>query len=116
IEQADAHIDLHCGDMVEALLPFSICQRADNDASRQAQDMARVFGLPYLLIIDRPVQPSAGTTTAAAAIARGVPSVIAEAGGVGQLDWTSVDQLRLGSLRVLAHLGMLAVGPEPAPE
>src|SRR4051794_25118765 len=30
IEQADAHIDLHCGDLVEALLPFSVCQRADN--------------------------------------------------------------------------------------
>jgi predicted deacylase len=116
IDQADAHIDLHGGDMVEALVPFSIYQRADSDASTRARELATVFGLPYLLGIDRPVQQAAGTTSCAAAVQRGIPSFVAEAGGVGQLERPSVELLKDGVRRVLAHLGMLADGPAPAPE
>jgi uncharacterized protein len=65
IEQADAHIDLHGGDMVEALVPFSICQRGDTDAARRSHELAAVFGLPYLLAVDRPIQAASGTTTCA---------------------------------------------------
>jgi uncharacterized protein len=114
IEQSDAHIDLHGGDMVEALVPFSICQRADTDAARRSRAIAGAFGLPYLLEVDRPVQPASGTTTYAAAVARGVPSIIAEAGGIGQLDPESVSLLKSGVLRVLAHLGLLDDGPAEA--
>lgn len=114
ITQADAHIDLHGGDMVEALVPFSVCQRADSDASRRAFEMARVYGLPWLLAVDRPVQPASGTTTVAAATAAGIPSIIAEAGGIGQLDSESVRLLRDGVERVLVHLGMTDDGPPSA--
>ena len=115
IEHADAHIDLHGGDMVEALVPFSIYQRAESDASRRARELATVFGLPYLLGVDRPVQPADGTMSCAAAVASGVPSFIAEAGGVGQLERGSVELLKAGVRRVMAHLGMLADAPPPAP-
>lgn len=115
ITQADAHIDLHGGDMVEALVPFSIYQRADSDASATARELAEAFGLPYLLGVDRPVQPAAGTMSCAAAAQAGVPSFIAEAGGVGQLERASVRLLKDGVRRVLARLGMLADGPAPAP-
>lgn len=114
IEQSDIHIDLHGGDMVEALVPFSICQRGDTDAARRSEEVAKVFGLPYLLAVNRPIQPSSGTTTYAAAVARGVPSIIAEAGGIGQLDAESVTLLKDGALRVLTHFGMLPAGPPPA--
>lgn len=113
IQQADAHIDLHGGDMVEALVPFSICQQADLDAARRSRELAEAFGLPYLLVIDRPVQAASGTTTSAAAVAAGIPSFIAEAGGVGQLESASVTLLRDGVLRVLAHLNMIDAGPAP---
>ncbi|HUG17016.1 MAG TPA: succinylglutamate desuccinylase/aspartoacylase family protein [Thermomicrobiales bacterium] len=114
IQQADAHIDLHGGDMVEALVPFSICRRGDTDAARKSQRLAEVFGLPYLLAVDRAIQPSSGTTTYTAAVAAGVPSIIAEAGGIGQLDAASVSLLKDGVLRVLADLDMLDDGPPPA--
>jgi predicted deacylase len=116
IDQADAHIDLHGGDMVEALVPFSIYQRADSDASTRARELATVYGLPSLLGIDRPGQQAAGTTSCAAAVQRGIPSFVAEAGGVGPLERPSVELLKDGVRRVLAHLGMLADGPAPAPE
>jgi predicted deacylase len=116
IDHADAHVDLHGGDMVEALVPFSICQRADSEASRKALDYAKVYGLPYVLAVDRPVQQAEGNMTCAAAVERGVASIIAEAGGVGQLERASVDLLKTGALRLLHHLGVLTDGPEPAPE
>ncbi len=116
ITQADAHLDLHGGDMVEALEPFSIYQRGEGEASERAFELARVFGLPYLLAVDRPIQPSSGTTTYAAAAKAGVPSIIAEAGGVGQLQWDAVELLRQGVLRVLASLGLLDEAPPRAPE
>lgn len=116
ILHADAHIDLHGGDMVEALVPFSIVQRGDSAVHQRALDLATAFGLPYLLTVERPIQSGSGTTTCAAAVAQGTPSFIAEAGGTGQLDPESVSILRDGVLRVLAHLGMMASGVSAAPQ
>jgi predicted deacylase len=116
ITEAGAHIDLHGGDMVEALIPFSICQAGESQAARDSFELAGVFGLPYLLVVDRPIQPAAGTTTCAAAAAAGIPSFIAEAGGVGLLEPEPVRLLREGVLRVLGHLGMIDDAPAPAAE
>jgi predicted deacylase len=116
ITQAGAHIDLHGGDMVEALIPFSICQAGDTHAATMAFQLATGFGLPYLLVVDRPIQPASGTTTCAAAAAAGIPSFIAEAGGIGLLEPEPVRLLRDGVLRVLGQLGMIDDAPAPAPE
>jgi hypothetical protein len=116
--KADVYIDLHGGDMVEDLVPFSICRNGEGETDRTAQELARVFGLPYLLTVDRPVQPGAGSMSFVAAAERGVPGFIAEAGGVGLLQEEPVQLLRDGVLRVLNHLGMLrrAVSDPPAVE
>jgi uncharacterized protein len=117
IVHADLYIDLHGGDIVEALVPFSICRRADSAADRKAQENARVFGLPYLLTVDRPIQPAKGSMSFVAAAERGIAGFIAEAGGIGQLDEDSVQLLLNGVLRVLAHNGMIrsSVPPVPTP-
>lgn len=107
IVHADLHIDLHGGDMVEDLVPFSICQQGESAADKTALELAMVFGLPNVLVVDRPVQASNGTLSYAAAAARGIPSFIAEAGGMGQLQQDAVDLLQTGVLRVLTHLRML---------
>lgn len=116
ITQAGAHIDLHGGDMVEALIPFSICQAGESSAARMSFELATGFGLPYLLVVDRPIQPASGTTTCAAAAAAGIPSLIAEAGGIGLLEPEPVKLLRDGVLRVLGQLGMIDDAPAPAPQ
>lgn len=113
IDQADAHVDLHGGDMVEALEPFSICSGGDSEAHRKAFEYAKVFGLPWLLVTTRPIQPSAGTTTNAAAVARGIPSFIAEAGGVGLLEAAPTKLLVDGIRRLLGHLEMIGDAPPP---
>jgi predicted deacylase len=98
-EPADAIIDLHGGDMVEALEPFSIYE---NDKSL---DLALAFGLHY---VTRAQSPSGMTISA-----KDVPSIIAEAGGIGQLTQENVELLVDGTTNALKHLGMLPGDPEP---
>ena len=93
LEPADAVIDLHGGDMVEALEPFAIFEDDESEA------LALAFGLPYAT---RAQAPSGMTTSAA----RG-PAIIAEAGGIGQLSADAVDLLVVGVGNALRHLGML---------
>src|SRR6185437_4257143 len=61
---ADAYIDLHGGDIPEALVPFVICRSeaglADSKArvTTQSKQIALAFGLPYVLTVSKPVQPA----------------------------------------------------------
>jgi len=115
IVHADAYIDLHGGDIPEALVPFSICRKGNGPADAKAAELAHVFGLPYLLTVDRPIQRAKGSSSFAAAAERGIPGILAEAGGVGQLQPEAVDLLMDGVYRVLAHLGMTAKTMPDAP-
>jgi hypothetical protein len=114
ISNADVYIDLHGGDMVEDLVPFSICRSGEGETDRRANELARVFGLPYLLTVDRPIQAAKGSMSFVAAAERGVPGFIAEAGGVGLLQEQPVRLLYDGVLRVLKHLGMIERSVAPA--
>jgi uncharacterized protein len=116
ISRADAYIDLHGGDMVEDLVPFSICRRGGGEVDDRARELAEAFGLPYLLVVDRPVQPARGSMSFVAAAERGVPGFIAEAGGVGLLTEEPVRLLQTGVMRVLAHLGMLQGESQTQPQ
>ncbi|KGM34661.1 hypothetical protein P409_09000 [Inquilinus limosus MP06] len=101
--QADAYLDLHGGDLSEALAPFSLFP-AGSDAS---QALAVAFGLPVA------VAAGGEGYTINAAGRLGVPSLIAEVGGNGVWDEAGVAALTAGIDRVLHHLGMVA-GPVPA--
>jgi predicted deacylase len=104
--QADAYLDLHGGDLSEALLPFSLFP-SDSAASKA---LAIAFGLP--------VAVSAGGEgyTINAAGRLGVPSIIAEVSGNGLWDEASVDEMTAGIDRVLHHLGMASPSGRPLPE
>ncbi|HJT44785.1 MAG TPA: succinylglutamate desuccinylase/aspartoacylase family protein, partial [Chthoniobacterales bacterium] len=111
---ADAYIDLHGGDIPEALVPFVICRAgAESDAAgasdvaKKSKEIAMAFGLPYILTTSQPVQPSKGLSSYAAAAEKGIPAILAEAGGVGQLQQDAVELLVNGVRNVMQHLGML---------
>ena len=109
IAKADCYIDLHGGDLIEALVPFAIFFRSGNGQVDDASlDLARAFGLPYIVSSETP-----GATFSAASKA-GIPSIIAEAGGQGIWTPEHVGQLSAGVQRVLRHLKMID-GAEPAP-
>ena len=117
---ADAYIDLHGGDIPEALVPFVICSSeaglADSkarDVAARAKQIAMAFGLPYVLTVSKSIQPAKGSSSYAAAAEKGIPSILAEAGGVGQMQEEAVALLSRGVINVMWHLGMIA-GDTPA--
>jgi uncharacterized protein len=112
IAPADALIDLHGGDMVEALEPFALYDGSPVEETARA--MAVAFGLPYIVRTEREGAPIAGTTSAAAADV-GVPGITAEVGGRGLLEADAVAAHVRGCRNVMRRLGMLAGPVEPAP-
>ncbi|MEZ4868676.1 MAG: succinylglutamate desuccinylase/aspartoacylase family protein [Caldilineaceae bacterium] len=117
IRRGNVYIDLHGGDMIEALLPFSICAATgDGTLDGKAEALAHCFGLPYVVLPGGPASGISGATYMAAAQV-GIPALLAEAGGQGLLDEASVQLLYTGLLRIMAHLGMsdAAVAPATSP-
>jgi predicted deacylase len=107
IDPADVLIDLHGGDMVEALVPFSIYSVSGNDdVDARSIALGRAFGLPYL-VASRPQPGGIGGTTAHAAAAAGIPSIIAEAGSSGLLTELETQMMVDGIGNALRSLGML---------
>jgi predicted deacylase len=110
IAPADVVIDLHGGDLVEALEPFTIYDASP--VEERARALAVAFGLPYV-VREEPQAGLAGMTCSAAAAA-GIPAIIAEAGGCGLLDPDAVELLVEGVGNVLRSLEMLP-GPVRPP-
>src|SRR5207244_5159814 len=103
IAPSDFLLDLHGGDQVEALEPFSLYD--ESPVEEQARGLAIAFGLPYLVRSAPADAPISGTTTGAAAAA-GVPAVIAEVGGCGLLEEHAV-RMHLDRLaNALRHPGV----------
>ena len=110
IADCDYLIDLHGGDLVEALEPFVLYdESAVEDASRS---MAKAFGLPYAICSAR-AERIEGTSVAAAADA-GIPGLVAEAGGRGLLEDAARQSLANGVLNVMRSVGMLSPTSEQA--
>jgi uncharacterized protein len=114
VVHADAYVDLHGGDIPEALVPFVICRAGTDEVAKKSKAIAMAFGLPYVLTVSKPVQPSKGHRSAAgglssyaAAADKGIPAILAEAGGVGQLQEDAIQLLVNGVVNVMRHIGMI---------
>ena len=110
IAGSDAFVDMHCGDMNEALVSFTgIEDTGDAAVDARSRELAEAYGLRYLLI-----GPSPGTTTTAAA-ALGIPAVLGEVGGQGRWPEEDVTLHAAGFLRLLRTAGLIDDAPaEPA--
>jgi predicted deacylase len=107
IARADYYVDLHGGDINEALVPFTILlESGAADVDEAAMDLARVYGIPYVVR----GRVSGGTYSAAAQ--RKIPAILAEAGGQGLLQPDALAIHLRGLHNVLAHLGVLPGTPE----
>jgi uncharacterized protein len=107
VVHADAYVDLHGGDIPEALVPFVICRAGNDEVVKRSKAIAMACGLPYVLTISKPVQPAKGLSSYAAAAEKGIPAVLAEAGGVGQMQEDAVALLSRGVINVMRHLEMI---------
>jgi predicted deacylase len=110
IAPSDVMLDLHGGDMVESLEPFTLYD--ESPVEEQARALAIAFDLPYVVRSAPGEAPISGTTTSAAAAA-GVPAVIAEVGGRGLLEEDAVQRHLSGLGNALRHLAMLPGDPTP---
>ena len=101
-KQADYYVDLHGGDLNEALIPFTVFQKAgDKTTNAKSLELARAFGIKYLVGSD-----IKGSTISAAA-ALGVPGILAESGGQGIWEPHHIQVLSDGLDHVMLHLGMV---------
>ena len=102
ISRADYYVDLHGGDLVEALVPFTIFFRSGNaEVDDVSLEMAKVFGIHYLVCSETP-----GSTFCAASRA-GIPSILAESGGQGIWTPEDVGLLTRGLDRIMRHFKMI---------
>jgi predicted deacylase len=106
ITDSDVYVDMHCGDMNEALVSFTgIEEIGDADVDRKARALAEAYGLQYMVI-----SPAPGMTTGAAA-ARGIPAVLGEVGGQGLRPETDVELHAAGFQRLLKAAGLIDEAP-----
>lgn len=115
--RCDALVDLHGGDIMERLVPFTIFQETGNrELDARSRALAASYGLPVAVRRSKEVlkRPVLGYMQAAAAV-RGIPAIVAEAGGEDQVKPEDV-AVHLNGLRgALAQLGMIAgTAPRPA--
>jgi len=101
------YIDLHGGDMIEALAPFVIYLRTeDAEVERTAREMALATDIP------RVIRAVTSGSTYAAATAAGIPSILAEIGGQGVWSEDEAAAHQEGVRRVLRYLRVLP-GDQP---
>lgn len=111
ISPAQYYIDMHGGDMIEALVPFVLFPRCDDPRTEEAsRAMAMASSIP------RVIRGEVSGSTCGAAAAAGVPAILAEVGGQGIWTEELVEEHMNSTMRVLRHLGVLPGEVPPAAE
>jgi predicted deacylase len=110
---ADYLVDLHAGDLPEALEPFTIFEESPVEAA--SLDLALAYGAGHMVRQAATARTVAGSTCAAAADA-GIPAIVAESGQNGLVDRAAVDQHLRGLTNIARSVGVLAGDPSPMPE
>ena len=104
VSPADAYVDLHSGDLVEALHPFvSYCTTGHTDVDTMSRSLAHCFGIET--IIPFASKGREGLSHVAAALG-GTPSLLAEIGGQGVWREHEVAVFLAGISNVLRTTGM----------
>jgi uncharacterized protein len=104
-KEVDYIIDLHGGDMIESLVPFTIYHITENQELVEASKrIASLFDINYVVGSSGQVPGSTYGTAAE----QGKVAIIAEAGQNGLLDPAESHRLQEGTKNVLRSIGMLA--------
>ena len=108
IAGADFHLDIHGGDMVEALDPFCLYHSGANpEIDEKSRQLALYYGLPGVIATQTSgTWPDKGTNYGNSS-EHGIPAIIAEVGNIGQLTKEDTDLHLRGIRNVLKHVGVL---------
>lgn len=110
---SDALLDLHAGDLPEALEPFALYEESTVEAT--SRELALAYGLGHVVRQSAAARTVGGSTCAAAADL-GIPAIVAESGQNGLLQEAAVHRHTAGLTNVLRHLGVLAGEAVPGAE
>jgi predicted deacylase len=108
LSKADYFVELHGGDIPEALVPFIYVPITGNEAvDEKSKAMAQAYNIA--LIVHGKVQPTSPTPSSAfvATARRGVPAILTESGQQGILNLEDAERHLTGLRNVLVHLGMM---------
>lgn len=106
IRQADYYIDMHGGDLVEALAPFTIYAETGNiEVDKKSLALAEVYGIRDI------VKSTSPGSTIAGASAAGIPAILTEVGGQGIWTPDMVQAHVQGVRRVLQWLNIIDGAP-----
>jgi predicted deacylase len=110
VRPADVVLDLHGGDIVEALDPFMMAEAPPGRGENApALELAAAFAL------DQVLTGHVAGSLAAAATQLGRAALLAECGQQGVVSPLAVERLAQGVLRILDRLDMLDADARPAP-
>jgi predicted deacylase len=107
---SDYLVDLHAGDLPEALEPFTIFEESPVEAA--SRELAVAYGAGHIVRQSSAARTVAGSTCAAAADA-GIPAIVAESGQNGLLDRVAIDMHLAGLRNIARSIGVLAGDPWP---
>ena len=112
ITGSDYLLDLHAGDLPEALEPFALYD--ESPVAAQARGLALAYGLGHV-VRQAATGRTVGGSTSAVAADLGIPAITAESGECGILDRTAVERHLRGLRNVARHLGLVAGAVEELP-
>jgi uncharacterized protein len=123
ILRSDVFMDLHSGDLIEAIPPHTCCQRVgDPVLDQKSEALARLFEIDLLNIMGKGIDDlnatedeqgtyfaglQSGLTSVGNAALAGKRSVLIEAGGAGTLDPEVVEMELRGIRNCMRSLGMV---------
>ncbi len=113
IKGSDYYIDLHGGDLVEDLVPFSIVHTTGKkEIDQKSKRLAESYGLPNIVTTSSNGDwPDKGTSYSYVSEI-GIPAMIAEVGRIGQLEDEDVQMHLKGLYNVLKYIGCLKGAPK----
>ncbi len=108
--QADFFMDLHSGDIHEALIQFVLYPAGSGEEiARASREAAALLGLPFV------VGSYSANGTFGCAAAMGVPGFLGEIGNLGLWNEDEVEKYMVGIRNVLKSLNVLDGEPDPVP-
>lgn len=111
LSKADYFVELHGGDIPEALTPFTMHPiTGDGSVDAKSKAMCMVYNIPLIsgAKLDEPDNPNNPIHSAYGVVAmRGKPAILCESGRQGILDVADVQVHLTGLRNILVHLGMM---------